>query len=214
MNYDEISFFRENLNYDTYLSRIRSHFDWYIRSAMEPEGEDKKWTIDEIREKLYLVSGIKPTRTTILRRNARFFQQYQCSPLRRVEYDKYIFDPIYYLIAGERVRPPQIGRGRPRKEYNDNEKKLLRDVYRVRNKHYARLRRRPERVLSKIFEKTSDADLDFISYKISEMADGIQYRKKTVESILKRYIRGVELGSIRGPPIYEISPGRYRRADI
>jgi len=103
--------------YGTLWTRIERHIDWYLSSTLLPEGKDSTWTLEEIQDKIHSATGIKPRKSTILRRNSRLFRQYQCSPLRRVDVDKYCLDPVYYRIAGKEVRPPQTNRGRPRKKY-------------------------------------------------------------------------------------------------
>jgi len=110
--------------YNARTIRLHVHIDWYLRSAIPLDEEGKSWTLEQIQDKLQTSTGIKPGKSTILRRNTQLFQQYQCSPLRRVDYEHYILDSIYYLIAGDKVRPPPSGPGRPRKKYTYGEKQI------------------------------------------------------------------------------------------
>ncbi len=110
--------------YHAEMIRLHTRLDWYLRSALLPEREEKSWSLEEIQDKLRTVTGIKLRKSTILRRNTQFFQQYQCSPLRRVDHERYSLDPVYYFIASEKVRPPPTGPGRPRKKYMQGEEQI------------------------------------------------------------------------------------------
>ena len=115
---------KDESTYSARNTRMLIHLDWFLYSSLQPEGMLNRWSLEEIQEKIRSSTGIKPRQTTILNRNSKFFDQYQCSPLRRVDHDQYVLDPVYFLIAGEKVRPPPSGPGRPRKKYMKNEKVL------------------------------------------------------------------------------------------
>ncbi len=104
--------------------RLYVHLDWYLHSTLSPEGEGESWKLEEIQEKLHTSTGIKPRISTILSKNAQFFQKYQCSPLRRVDKEQFTLDPVYFLMAGQKVRPPPSGPGRPRKKYTKGDQEL------------------------------------------------------------------------------------------
>ena len=101
--------------YNATQKRIYSHLDWYLFETLSFEGDEKTWTLDEIQNKLHSATGIRLRISTIFRVNSELFQEYQTSPLRRVDYDNYSLDPSYYLIAGDKIRPPPLKRGRPKK---------------------------------------------------------------------------------------------------
>lgn len=110
--------------YHARMISLHTHIDWYLYSTLLPEDEEKRWNLEEIRDKIRTVTGIKLRKSTILRRNAQFFQEYQCSPLRRVDQEQYALDPVYFSVAGDKVRPPQTGPGRPRKKYTQGDQEL------------------------------------------------------------------------------------------
>ncbi len=103
--------------YTALLRQLYSYFDWHLREYLRAEGEDKSWTLAEIQDKFRSSTGVTLRKSTIFRRNTELFQQYQCSPLRRVDSDRYALDPVYYAIAGNKVRPPPSRPGRPRQNH-------------------------------------------------------------------------------------------------
>ena len=114
----------QKTTYNARMIRLHTHLDWYLLSTLQLENDGKSWTLEEIQDQLYTKTGFKLRKSTILRRNTQFFQQYQCSPLHRVDQERYALNPAYFSIASEKVRPPPDGPGRPRKKYTDGEEQL------------------------------------------------------------------------------------------
>jgi len=75
---------------------------------------------------------------------------------------------------------------------------------------YHRLTRRPCDFLEPIFSNVEEADLDYVAGELRRLLDGTRFTKKAAKSVIQRYNAMVEEGRIRGPPIEETLPGRYR----
>ena len=100
-------------SYGALKKRLQIHFDWYLKDLLQ-EKEGESWTIGEIQDAIHSATGVRVREKTIYRRNSQLFQEYQCSPLRRVDNERYVLDLVYYSIAADRVWPPP-SRGKPRK---------------------------------------------------------------------------------------------------
>ena len=110
--------------YQAKLLRLHIHLDWYLYSSLSVDEEERNFTLDEVQRRLRTDTGIKIRKSTILRRNTQYFEEHQCSPLHRVDQELYALDPVYFSLAGDKVRPPQAGPGRPRKKYTQGDQEL------------------------------------------------------------------------------------------
>lgn len=76
-------------------------------------------------------------------------------------------------------------------------------------RNYYRIRRYPDRYLALVFENNHEASLEAITNRLSELCEGVKFRPKTVENVLRRYQTAQREGRIRGPPLEELHHGYW-----
>ncbi len=101
-----------------------------------------------------------------------------------------------------------------RERWKRKVKKLRRN--RSRNKYdlwYHRLIRRPQDFLEPILSENEEIDLEYVASELRSLSDNTPFTEHAARTVIEKYNTLYEEGIIRGPPLKELEPGKYRVAD-
>ena len=112
-----------------------------------------------------------------------------------------------YLDAAFREKRRAAGRRSERRRYSKQKARQNR----IRHfRHYRRITRYPDKhLLPHVFRPESELDLQTITERARQLAEGTQFRPETIERVLKRYAASEE-NRARGPPYLTELPDGWR----